>query len=365
MLSSLVFILIAAAPPQAVTANWKPYAPADGAYTIAMPTSPVDEKRPLTLASGGAVELAGVTAKRDSALFTVMSARLSGPIGDRAGVLDAARDAILKELRGDLANEAKSVREGGLQRDLTIKIPESASPGGAAARARILLVGNRLFELIAVQPLPARKVDDEAVETFLSSFKRAAPSRLSAKSAQEETKMKAADAAKLVANTETLALPGWHVFQSDEGEYTVQFPNKPVLTSHKAGGPAVGEIDARVATFHRGPNEDFVVIYNDYSENQLPTGDVEKLYDHARQGGVASSGGGRVASDKKVMLGELPGREIKIDLPSSKVAGGGVIHARYFLKDKRLYQVVYRGPKAKLKPDEIAAFLDSFRIIEP
>jgi hypothetical protein len=366
MMSFVAILALTASPAQVpAPASWKPYTPLKSPYSVALPPSPTDLKRTIGLRGGTKIDLIGASAKTESATYSIVFGELPLPISDRAAILDDARDELVKDLAGNRQDESRSVREGGLARDLTIEIPAPAVPGGGVARGRILLIGNRLYELVVIQSSAESKRDSALVDSFFASFQRATPARLSAKAAQEETKARAIAAKEAEAKAETPIRPGWQVYRSDDGDYSVQFPGKPAVTAQKANSTVAGEIDIHVATFRRAANEDFVVLYNDYPEGRAPTGDLEKLYDNARLGGLANSGGGRLASERKVVLGDLSGREIKIDVPAAKVAGGGVIQARYFLKDGRLYQVIYRGPKAKAKADEVAAFLDSFRLTEP
>jgi len=77
---------------------------------------------------------------------------------------------MVKALKGKLVDETPCELGGEPGRELTIEIPKTVAAGDAVGRARISLMGRRLYELIAVQPAAEAKT----VDRFFASFKPAA-----------------------------------------------------------------------------------------------------------------------------------------------------------------------------------------------
>jgi hypothetical protein len=365
LLVALATIMQPAAPAQA----WKPYAPPQGNYTVSLPAKPTEKKQTLTLPGGGKVDMTVVSVKRGGT-YSVVSGELKATPDDPAAALDAARDDLVKGLKGKLVEEKPCELGGAPARELKIEIPKTVVAGGAMGWARISLMDRKLYELIAVQSATEAKNGAAPVETFFDSFKTsdkpsAAP-KVAAKDSKPEVETKGAAEPKAAAKPagagpDDAARPGWEKFTSAGGGYTVLMPGKPNEVPQKVNAPPLGEVEIHVAAVNKGLSIAFVVIYNDFPPGQVPMGNIEMIYDGSRQGALATSGG-TLAGEKKLMLGDLPGREIKIELPATKVPGGAMMQIRYFLKGARLYQVMYIAPKADVNADEAEAFFDSFRI---
>jgi hypothetical protein len=365
---TLLVALATIVQPAASTQLWKPYSPPQGNYSVSLPAKPTEKKQALTL-PGGKVDMTVVSVKR-GASYSVASGELKASPDDPAGVLDAARDDVVKGLKGKLVEETPCELGGAPARELKIEIPKTVVAGGAVGRARISLFDRKLYELIAVQTSTEAKSGAAPFDDFFASFKTSDKPADTPKVAAKETKTEAktkeagdppATAKPAGASPEAAARPGWEKFTSVDGGYSVLMPGKPNEVPQKIQAPPLGEVEIRVAAINKGINIAFMVIYNDYAPGQVPLDSLEASYDRARQGALANSGG-TLAGEKKVMLGDLPGREVKIEMPETKVPGGGLIHLRYFLKGSRLYQVMYIAPKADVDAGDVAAFLDSFRI---
>ena len=89
--------------------------------------------------------------------------------------------------------------------------------------------------------------------------------------------------------------------------------------------------------------------------------DVKKLLDDARDQGVKNSRG-KLTSEKEIELDGNPGREMILDLPDSRVKGGGIYKSRIYLVGHTHFQVAAMAPISDENPEELKAFLDSFRL---
>src|SRR5438105_2515859 len=102
LIAALVAVSQAGSAPQS---GWKPYTPTKGAYSVSFPAKPVENKRTVSLA-GSSVDLWMVYLKRGVTAYTAASGEFSKlPDGDPAKVLDAARDELAKQLKGQVADE--------------------------------------------------------------------------------------------------------------------------------------------------------------------------------------------------------------------------------------------------------------------
>jgi hypothetical protein len=359
----LLLVLATTVQAGSAEATWKPFTSATGGYTVLHPAKPTERKQMLSLPGRKKVDLSLVAVKRSTSSYSVASGDLDAVPDDAKAILDAARDDDVKSLKGKV-NDEKSSDQGGVSaRELKIEVPKSYMAGGALGRARISLIDRKLYLVVAVQSTTDAQKTPRAVEDFFASFKstvKPAAAKVAAKF--EGLRPNLAGPVDSLVKKNGAALPGWQERSSAVGRYSVLLPGKPMETSQKVNVPLMGEVELHLCAVNNGAVETYAVMYNNYPLIGNAAVDIEKIYDGARQGAVVSSGGGTLAGDRKIMLGDLPGREIKIELPASKIPGGGLMQLRYFLKGARLYQVMHIAPKGELKDDAVEKFLDSFRI---
>ena len=146
---------------------------------------------------------------------------------------------------------------------------------------------------------------------------------------------------------------GWTVFSSKSGRFSVALPSAPVERSQFVGQLKVVKFIAE------GKNEAlFVISFTDFADADVKKDALQKRLDQARDGAVASVSG-MLKADKAILLEGHPGRDIVIE-------NGGVVivRMRIYVVDRRVYQVLALGPPPALASQEIAFFLDSFRLIK-
>jgi hypothetical protein len=151
----------------------------------------------------------------------------------------------------------------------------------------------------------------------------------------------------------------WETHTSKEGKYSVSFPGKPTVPAPDKPDSPVGELTVYKAQFTTAKGDQtYLVLYNDYPEAALAGTDKEAFLDGVRDG-TQKTVGGKVASDKKITLGEkkYPGRDFLIEKGSEPA-----YHARAYIVGNRLYQLVIMGPKDAATGKDADKFLDSFKL---
>jgi hypothetical protein len=80
------------------------------------------------------------------------------------------------------------------------------------------------------------------------------------------------------------------------------------------------------------------------------------------QAGVGADLRAKVLDARPTSLDGYPGRQYALELPESKMPGGGTYRARAYLVNQRLYQVVAVTPRANASPTDAEKFFRSFRL---
>jgi hypothetical protein len=144
-------------------------------------------------------------------------------------------------------------------------------------------------------------------------------------------------------------MPRWIEVSPPGGGFSVSMPTPPredTLTQD----PLV----SHVFEAETGSGEvAFAVTYTDYGEGPL-AGDPEKRLDDARDARVAGAGG-KVVFERRMAVGDLPARELRIDSPAQ------VIDARIVVRGARLYEVSVTVQTGSARPDDDERrFFESF-----
>jgi hypothetical protein len=335
--------------------SWKPYSPSSSAYTVLLPGKPVEKKQTLVLSSGADVEMSVASVKVSSITsYSVAAGHLDVLPVDPDAVLSAVRDEVIKRLKGTLLDETPGKQTDAVVRDFKIEIPKTVVANGALGRVRVILIDLKLYELIAVQSSYEAKMSADVVDAFFNSFKP--PPKLSS-----ELVVTVDDEPSAGKKSGATPKAEWNKFTAEDGSFTVLMLGKAIEKLERVKIPTVGEAPVRYVTVERGPHHSLAVMYQDYAKGNLPSAEIEKLYDKARQSAITNTGG-KLSREKKVTVDKLSARELKIELPRGKIPGGGVMQARYFIHGSRFYQVVYKAPKAEYNAEDAQKFLESFRI---
>lgn len=157
----------------------------------------------------------------------------------------------------------------------------------------------------------------------------------------------------------TPSITGWQEYTSEDGSFTVQMPTKP-YESEESQQTATGQLQMHVMMGSMQEKGIYFVTYTDYPNvsNNLST---KMLLDFAAQGMVNNSGT-TMLSKKEITLDGLQGIEVEMDVPSSKILGGGKATCRIYWASPRIYILFVGGSTSSGIYESRSKFLDSFKI---
>jgi len=146
----------------------------------------------------------------------------------------------------------------------------------------------------------------------------------------------------------------WKKFTSKEGRFKVLMPATPKPRQHETESDfGKGTLIMAVAEHAGGM---FSAGFCDFPE-EIKKVPVDRVLDSSRDGCVANLAG-KLVSDKKIKLGDHPGRDIQVEID-----GKHIFRARVYLVGPRLYQVVVFGPKQLATSKDAEKFLNSFELV--
>lgn len=150
----------------------------------------------------------------------------------------------------------------------------------------------------------------------------------------------------------------WKPFTSKEGGFTVALPAAGPSEGKRTVKTPAGNIEVTFYLVEVKDQGSYVVTFSDFSEEALKGGTDDKRLDNARDGAVQTAKG-KLKSEKRLMLGDYPGRELIIE---SEAKGG--VRTRIYAVKGRLFQTMAAGGRAFLQTKETTQFLDSFQLVK-
>ena len=154
------------------------------------------------------------------------------------------------------------------------------------------------------------------------------------------------------------ALEGWQAFSPGGAGFTVKLPGEPNKTARTLEVPG-GTASVTLYAIDRNGLV-CIISVTEFSQGVLKQNTKEVL-DDARDNGVKKSGG-TLREEREIKLNDSPGREMTVDLPESKLRGGGVFKSRVYLVGRTHYQVAAMSTRANENPNVQRAFLNSFQL---
>jgi hypothetical protein len=148
----------------------------------------------------------------------------------------------------------------------------------------------------------------------------------------------------------------WQEVQAPDNSFVVSMPVKPVESTQNLGG----NLQMHVLTGYMGQDGFYGIAYADYPGGETSKVSSSFLLDAAAQG-AASNSGAQITSKKSITLSGYPGLETDMEVPTSKVPGGGRVACRIYWVAPRIYIVCAGGPESSPVYTSRAKFLDSFR----
>lgn len=154
-------------------------------------------------------------------------------------------------------------------------------------------------------------------------------------------------------------ITGWQEYTSQDGSYTVQMPTKPLETEESQASPA-GSLQMHLMLGSMQEKGIYIVGYTDYP-NVPSNVSIKQLLDSAAEG-AASNSGATMLSKKEIMLDGNQGIEVEMDVPPSKIPGGGKATCRIYWASPRIYILFVGGSTGAGIYESRSKFLDSFKI---
>lgn len=156
--------------PAMASQEWTPFRDGDGRFQVLVPQAP-GHRTQVTETPIGAITNHVFMARSAKGSFTISYSDLPGVgiafKGGAEGIFDEAATALLKGL-GATAIGQKRVKHGGRNaRELTYEAPGTPESGPLQGRARMFLVGKRLYVVDAVIRTSG---DPKELPRFLDSF---------------------------------------------------------------------------------------------------------------------------------------------------------------------------------------------------
>ena len=147
-------------------------------------------------------------------------------------------------------------------------------------------------------------------------------------------------------------------YSSDEGKFSVRFPNAPKVTEQTAK-TAVGDLTVTVAVYANSDGSTLMVSFTDFPDAATKTENHATLFNGIRDG-IKGNNGKLVGDEKNLTFGpdKLPFREFVVDKDKPKQR----IKCRVILRDNRVYQLVVIGTADFTGGKEATAFLESFEL---
>lgn len=132
-------------------AEFKEYTSAAGNFKVQMPGSPKEESQSAKAPTGETMNLNVASVQQKDGVYVVMWSDLPIPAGesekDIQTRLDGSRDGALRNINGKLTDEKKiTIGDKHPGRDIQADLPN----GKGSLRARIYLVGTRLYQVMVV-----------------------------------------------------------------------------------------------------------------------------------------------------------------------------------------------------------------------
>ena len=145
--------------------QWQRYESPDGKFTVDFPATPVARDEPIPSGTGGTYTSHSLNTRASEHAAYGCSWWEDPSVGNRSSedVLDRARDNGIRGVGGTLISEKKINVHGYPAREI-----QASARGNATFENRIVLVGTRIYSLIAVDT--AGKRDSKNVERFFDSF---------------------------------------------------------------------------------------------------------------------------------------------------------------------------------------------------
>jgi len=147
----------------------------------------------------------------------------------------------------------------------------------------------------------------------------------------------------------------WAEFKPQGIGYSVEMPGEWTLNAQDVP-TAVGPLKAYMATVNAGSRA-YMTMYISYPEENVRGRPVTPMLDGARDGAVGNVKG-KLRSEEKLVVSNLPARQIIVDTPQ-----GLVLVGRFFLMENTLVQALVAGPRNIENEADTKRFVGSLKVV--
>src|SRR5919199_207647 len=149
----------------------------------------------------------------------------------------------------------------------------------------------------------------------------------------------------------------WKPFSSKQGGFSLLMPGTPTQEK-KTTKTEFGSFPINIFSVVREKEAGYSVGYLDFPQNIPLNSSNTNQYLSAIAAGFAQGAGGKLVSQRNITLGNLPGREIRLQFEQGVIGKG-----RLYLSNKRLYVVMVVTDKEKSLTKSIQGYLNSFQLL--
>lgn len=166
-----------------------------------------------------------------------------------------------------------------------------------------------------------------------------------------------------LASTLTLtSTEGWQSFSPAQGGMKVLMPGQP---AHKPStiDTAAGKVQMHTYTIEdASTGMGFAVILSDFAPETVAGFDLDQKNEvlEGVKKGFAEGAKATVLSDRKLRLGEHPGKDVLMQLPQADK----LMRVRFFMVNERIYQIGAVGTREQVTANDGDAYLKSFRLVK-
>jgi len=146
----------------------------------------------------------------------------------------------------------------------------------------------------------------------------------------------------------------WAEFHPPDAKYSVEMPGEWTMTVNEVSTD-VGSVKAHMATVTLGDRA-YMTMYSAYPPEKVRGKAVTPILDGARDGAVGNVEGGKLRKEERLLISNLPARQIIVDTPSLMIV------ARMFMLDVFLIQALVAGPNGIDSEPTTMRFLNSLKV---
>jgi hypothetical protein len=322
-------------PTEGPSDDWHRYSSRQAGFSAEYPVEPSENNQTMDNPELGTVEVREVAAKEGNTQYTVVYLDYPDRVVE-SGNPDVLLDNVFKEVVKENTVEMQASTTLGGFPALTGEFQMGTQ---GYARYKSVLVGNRIFQVLALTPDETR--DRAEATRFLNSFRILSP-------AGRVTPTRPGRATPTPGSVD----PGnWTSFTSDEGQFSVLMPTTPRENTQNT---TAANVELTLYTFVSTEGDaEYTLVYVDYPPEVMASGEPRTMLANAFAG---VHGTNAVEVQEEITVQGNPG------LYGEFNSSSGYAWYKAVLRDNRLYQLIAIALDKATNEEDAKRFLDSFQI---